>query len=339
MKQANRAAPAALPPRRTQGAAVLAGVCVSTVLFCAAPAAVADEGGAGFWLPGQMGSFSALPGDPGWSLPLVYYHGRASASGGKSFPIGNRLAVDLDATPDLFIVVPTYVFSTPVAGGQAAVSMTAVLGHLDVGVDATLTGPGGGFLSAGISDSATGAGDLYPMASLKWNRGVHNFMAYTMAGVPVGVYDVDRLANLGLNHWSLDAGGGYTYLDPAKGHEFSAVLGFTHNFENTETNYQSGVDAHLDWAASQFVSEQTHIGLVGYFYHQLTGDSGSGATLGEFKSQVTGVGPEIGHFFPVGGKKWYLNFKGYYESNARNRPDGWNTWLTLAIPLSAPPAK
>jgi hypothetical protein len=27
--------------------------------------------------------------------------------------------------------------------------------------------------------------------------------------------------------------------------------------------------------------------------------------------------------------------KGYYEFAAQNRPDGWNVWLTLVIPLSA----
>ena len=53
-------------------------------------------------------------------------------------------------------------------------------------------------------------------------------MAYSMAGVPAGSYNAGRLVNLGTNHWSLDAGGGYTYLDSKKGHEFSAVLGFTY---------------------------------------------------------------------------------------------------------------
>jgi hypothetical protein len=36
----------------------------------------------------------------------------------------------------------------------------------------------------------------------------------------------DRLANLGLGHAAIDAGGGYTYFNPQTGNEFSAVLGF-----------------------------------------------------------------------------------------------------------------
>jgi hypothetical protein len=98
----------------------------------------------------------------------------------------------------------------------------------------------------------------------------------------------------------VDAGGGYTYLDPKKGHEFSAALGFTYNFENPDTDYQNGIDVHLDWAASQFFSETFHAGLVGYFYNQLTGDDGAGAVLGDFKSRVAGIGPQAGWFIAVG---------------------------------------
>ncbi|MGH8760302.1 MAG: SphA family protein, partial [Burkholderiales bacterium] len=94
-------------------------------------------------------------------------------------------------------------------------------------------------------------------------------------------------------------------------------------------------DGHLDWAASQFLSEQVHVGLVGYVYKQLTGDSGSGAQLGDFKSQVSAVGPQAGYFFKVGDRQWYANLKGYYEFDAKNRPEGWNVWLTLAIPLGS----
>ena len=75
------------------------------------------------------------------------------------------------------------------------------------------------------------------------------------------------------------------------------------------------------------------MGLVGYFYNQLGGDSGAGARLGDFKSRVAGIGPQWGHFFKVGEKLWYVNLKGYDEFEAKNRPEGWNMWLTLAIPL------
>jgi hypothetical protein len=34
----------------------------------------------------------------------------------------------------------------------------------------------------------------------------------------------------------------------------------------------------------------------------------------------------------------YLNLKGYGEFDARDRPHGFNVWLTIAISPAAPPA-
>jgi len=297
------------------------------------PWAHADEGGVSFWLPGQYGSLAAVPAEPGWSIPLVYYHASTDADDSKSFVRSGKITAGLDVGVDLLLAVPTYVFANPVAGGQASISLTVLYGRADVDVNATLTGPGGGVLSGSESESDTAFGDIYPAASLRWNHGSHNTMVYGMVGVPTGSFDVDSLANIGINHWSLDAGGGYTYLNLETGREFSALLGFTYNFENPGTDYQNGINAHLDWAASQFLSEQLHVGLVGYSYYQLTGDSGAGATLGDFKSKVNGIGPQVGYLFKIGEKDAYLNLKGYWEFGARNRPEGWNTWLTLSLPI------
>jgi len=307
---------------------ISAGAALAAVL--AGPAR-ADEGGISFWLPGQMGSLAAVPGEAGWSMPVLYVH--TSAKGGRdaAFTRGGRVALGLKARADLVLAVPTYTFEKPVWGAQAAVGMGIGGAHMKTNIQATVTGPGGGQVSGSEHDSLNGAADLYPTASLKWNRGVHNFMAYTMGGIPVGAYTAGRLANVGVNHWSLDAGGGYTYFD--KKNEFSAVLGFTHNWRNKDTDYKNGTSMHLDWAASHFVSQQVFVGAVGYFYHQLTGDSGSGAKLGEFKSQVTAIGPQLGYFFDWGGRKMYLNLKAYKEFDAKNRAEGWNAWATLLVPL------
>ena len=297
------------------------------------PLAIADEGGTSFWLPGQYGSLAAAPAEPGWSLPLVYYHGSTDADGSLEFAQGGNIRLGLDVDIDLMLAVPTYVFTNPVFGGQAAIGMAGVYGRADASVDATLTGPGGDILTGSESGSLTSIGDLFPSASLRWNNGVHNTMVYAMAGVPVGSYNVDRLVNIGTNHWSADVGGGYTYFNPETGREFSATIGLTYNFENSDTNYQNGLDAHLDLGVSQFLSEQVHVGLVGYCFYQITGDSGAGAVLGDFKSRVNGIGPQVGYLFKMGEKQAYLNVKGYWEFGGKYRPEGWNTWVTLSIPF------
>ena len=78
------------------------------------------------------------------------------------------------------------------------------------------------------------------------------------------------------------------------------------------------------------------MGLVGYFYQQLTADRGYLQTLCPFESQIIGVGPQIGYLFPVRNMQGYLNLKGYDEFDAHDRAEGYNIWLTLAL-SPAPP--
>jgi len=308
---------------------------LATGCFAACKIALADEGGVSAWLPGQIGSLAAARADSGWSFPFTYYHSSADAGADKTTLRGRRITSGLEARPDILLFSPTYVFERPVMGAQASATLIAPLARIDASVRGSLTGPFGNTLSGRRTDTETGLGDIYVRGSLKWNRGVDNYMTYAMSMLPVGAYAADRLANPGQNHWALDAGGGYTYLDSRTGREISAVLGFTYNFKNHDTDYRNGIDAHLDWAASQFLDPQTHIGLAGYVYQQVTGDSGSGALLGKFRSRVYGIGPQVGHSFKAGDRKLYASLRTYYEFNAENRPKGWNIWLTIVMPLDA----
>jgi hypothetical protein len=305
------------------------------ILALAAPLSRADEGGVSFWAPGLYGSLASTPGNPGLSFALVYYHGKADAGADKQLTHGGRIIVGLEAKADILFFGPAYTFSGAVLGGQAGLSLTWVAGHVAGSVRASASGPLGDKFKT-LDDERFAYGDLYPQATLKWNLGVHNFMAYVTGDIPVGVYDPDRLANLGIGHAAFDFGGGYTFFDPATGWEFSGTPGFTFNFTNTQTSYQNGVDFHLDLGASKFLSEQLHAGLVGYAYLQITGDSGSGAVLGDFKSRVFGLGPQVGFIFPAGPFQGYVNLKAYWEFAAQNRADGWNLWLTLAFSPAAP---
>ena len=90
--------------------------------------AKADEGGVSFWVPGFFGSLAAVPQQPGWSVVNIYYHTTVSAGGdvarAREVQIGKipvnlsaNLNANVNATGDLGIVIPTYVFATPVLGG------------------------------------------------------------------------------------------------------------------------------------------------------------------------------------------------------------------------------
>jgi hypothetical protein len=307
----------------------------------------ADESGISFWVPGLYGSLSATPTTPGWSMAAIYYHTTVAASGaaaaareiqvGRFSPTINvNLNISLSGQADLLFLAPTYTFATPVFGGQLSATVASIFGRNAASLAGTLTGPLGNTFSGTLQDSLTSYGDLYPTLKLKWNQGVNNYMVYAAGDIPVGDYNPNRLSNLGIGHGAIDVGAGYTYLNPATGNEFSGVGGFTYNFINPDTNYQSGIDFHFDWGMSHFMSKQLFVGLVGYAYQQITDDFGQNPVLGGFRSRVLGIGPQIGYIFPIGDNQAFLGAKAYREFAAENRPSGWNTWLTFSISEAAP---
>jgi hypothetical protein len=347
-----------LPGKR--GAAIAA-LAAASVLF--SQATRADEGGVSFWIPGFFGSLAAAPMQPGWSLTSFYYHTSVSAgadvarareitTGRIPVNLSANVSASLDARADLGVVMPLYTFATPVFGGQLTVGAIGLYGRESTSLTGTVTGalatplgtlPFSRFDS--ISDSVSGFGDILPIATLRWNNGVHNYMTYITGDIPVGAYDSTRLSNIGIGHSAIDAGGGYTYLNPQTGHEFSGVLGFTYNFTNQSTQYQNGVDMHFDWGASQFLTKQFLVGAVGYVYQEVGCDTGAGNRVGCFKSAVVGAGPQLGYIIPLSTTtQGYLNLKSYWEFAHDNRPDGWNAWVTFVISPaeqtpSAPPRR
>jgi hypothetical protein len=312
----------------------------------------ADEGGVSFWIPGFFGSLAATPQQPGWSLAAVNYY--TDVSGGGNIALSREITIgqfnpalnasvsaNVHAKVDLQMFVPSYVFATPFLGGQASASLLGLYGNNNSTLNATLTGALGPIpftRTIGLQQTTSGVGDLIPQFAVRWNAGVNNYMAYITGDIPVGLYHSSNLANIGLGHGAVDGGVGYTYFNPQTGHEFSAVTGLTGNFTNQSTGYTSGVDWHLDWGASQFLTKQFQVGLVGYFYDQISPDSGCAPQLCPFESRVIGVGPQVGFIFPVAGMQGYLNLKAYGEFDHANRPDGWNAWVTFVISPAAPSA-
>jgi hypothetical protein len=163
------------------------------------------------------------------------YYDSVSAGKNADFVRGGGIEVGLNARIDFQYLYPAYVFARPVLGGQASLGMGALVGPNTTSAFGTVTGPGGGSLSGSRSDSVFGVGDLHPTGSLRWNWSVSNVMTYLTGDIPVGLYNAQNLANLGIGHGAIGAGGGYTYFDQQAGHEFSAVIGATYNLINPAT--------------------------------------------------------------------------------------------------------
>jgi hypothetical protein len=158
--------------RRPARTAVLAAAAWAAL----APAAAwADEGGASAWLPGQFASFAATPGEPGFGLDTLFYVRSATASASRPFPIGVSIAAGYQLEERYVFVTPNYTFSDRVLNGQLWLGVTFVVGRADTSVSAVLSAPVGTF-SASSSDWMIGAGDINPLAMLRWQAGNHNFM-------------------------------------------------------------------------------------------------------------------------------------------------------------------
>ena len=316
------------------------GTALALASFAAQPA-LAASGGVSFWLPGIFGSLAAVPVTPGWAYSTIYLHLNEKAGGGQNFVtsggIPGSVTAGLNAHADALVMGITYTSPMPVLGGQAGFTVLTAPGNIGAGIDATLTGPRGNTISGSATDNRTTLTDVFYQGTLKWNQGVHNELVYITGNIPSGTYDSSRLANLSFGFPAIDVGAGYTYLDPKTGHEFSIVGGLTYSFMNGALQYQNGMDFHVDWAASQFVSKNVHIGIAGYFFQQITDDSGPGAKLGGFRGQTVGIGPQIGFMIPMSdGYQGYLNVRGYKDLETENRPNSWSTWVTFSVSPAAP---
>src|SRR5580693_10689880 len=112
---------------------------------------LADEGGVSFWIPGFFGSLAAAPQQPGWSLATINYYTNVSAGGAvalarefelRNLPISIQAQVNasLHANADIGFAIPTYVFATPVLGGQASVTLIEGYGVSNAALNGSVAG-------------------------------------------------------------------------------------------------------------------------------------------------------------------------------------------------------
>jgi hypothetical protein len=170
-------------------------------------------------------------------------------------------------------------------------------------------------------------------AVLGWHAGDNNWSLVLTGFAPTGNFIPNRPAQSGLNRPALDIRGAYTFLSQQTGTEVTGALGLTINALNTATNYQSGAELHFEWALNQHFPIGVGAGVGGYFYQQVTSDSGSGDTLGSFKGRVAAVGPLLSYAFKAGAQEVDVSARWFHEFAAENRPHGDLIYATLAFRL------
>jgi len=298
------------------------------IMPCAANAA---EGGASFYLLGSRGPMAGLTPPPGvyYQNDLYYYSGNAGP--GVELELGGQLVANVDGKIIVDMSTGLWVSPWQVLGGNLAFAATIPIGgpHIDGEI---VPSP------LSTSDSITTFGDPVLGSFIGWHAGNFHWQAGVSVNVPIGDYHEGDLANMSFNHWATDLFAAGTWFDPTTGLELSAVAGITFNGENPATDYTNGTEFHIEWAIDQHLSKSFDFGIVGYYYDQLTSDTGAGVpeVLDGFEGRVAAVGATAGFTFKVGETPVSTRLKYFHEFAVENRLEGDSVFLTISLPLWAP---
>jgi hypothetical protein len=182
--------------------------------------------------------------------------------------------------------------------------------------------------------SVSGFGDMTVVpVMLAWKTGDWQIETLMPIYAPTGNYQKGRLGNPGLNYWTFDPMVGVVYSDRKSGFNAMLHVGYGMNTENPDTDYQSGSLLHFDGAIQQILpvgSGFLTLGAEGFYFEQVTGDSGAGAVLGDFKGRTAGIGPVLGYIHPLGKQALLFELKWLPELDTKNRLEGDYVWLKMA---------
>lgn len=257
------------------------------------------------------------------SAATTFYRGRISGNinfGGIVFDAGARVELLAGAVSGL------YVHDKTVLGGHLGVSVTVPAGHIDVEATASV-GP----LSGTRETSGAGLGDVVTRLQLGWQHGDFSHLVWVQAVAPTGRYEPGFFPIIGLHRPGIDSGWAFTWTDKASKLQFNGAVGFNFNFENDRTDYLSGNEVHFEWAVGYEAMQGLLIGVVGYDWRQVTGDSGTGARLGPFEGRVDAIGPGLSYTTLIDKMPLIVNVRHYEEFAAERRLSGSLSIATVTL--------
>lgn len=291
--------------------------------------AAASEGGSSHYLPGAVATLIDLaPTQPGWVIEPIYLHYQGDAGTKKELPVAGLKTLGLEANLDALLLGGFYTFDQKVLG--AYYSVGAMLPYTWITAKATVETVIG---DRQVRDTEAGLGDLTLIpVMLGWKEGSWQYDLALTVYAPTGEYEVGRLANPGLNYWSINPIAGVAYSNPTTG--FNAALhgGVMFNTKNPDTDYRSGTLVHLEGSLQQLLPAGKgflSLGLEGFWVEQVTADSGQRPILGDFKGRTAGLGPVLGYVLPMGKQNFVAELRWLPELETQNRLEGDYIWLKL----------
>ncbi|MDS9469070.1 transporter [Paracoccus sp. MBLB3053] len=311
---------------------LLGGSIIALTSFGLAERAHAVEGATGFYILGSRTSLGGIVAPPGtYTQQSFYYY---EGSNGAEIVRNGKLELGVDAKALLGLASLLWVPTTdPIMGGRPYLSLTLPYGYKDVSADGTLTVPGGPVFRAERGDDSFTFGDPVVGGGIGWGQGPVFGSLNFLVNVPIGDYSDTRSSNIAFNRWAYDVTGAVTWMNPETGWQANFATGVTFNGENDDTDYDSGNELHVEASVGKAINEKVTLSLQGYYYKQITGDSGDGALLGDFEGEVSALGPAIAWNSDWNGTPVSFEARWFHEFEAKNRLEGDAVLFNITIPL------
>lgn len=298
----------------------------------------ATEGGASLYLPGFHGPGAGMLPPPGFYFENDFYSYSGRLSARTQTQLGGAVLANVKVEARANFMTPTWVTPLEIFGGNLAFAVSIPFGTPRISAGAVIAAPRlGRAIGVSARDATFNLGDPIVSSFVGWHAGNFHWQVGGSLSIPAGAYQDGELSNMAFNRWIGDVFAAATWLDPKIGLDISATVGFEINGRNKDTDYRSGNAFHADLAITQYLSKEFSIGVIASHYQQVSGDSGSGASLGPYKGRTTAVGGSIGYNFSVAGTPVAARLKVLREVSVENRPQGTIALVSLAFPLGPVP--
>jgi hypothetical protein len=310
---------------------------------------VAQAGDVGHFNGGLMDirDYFVPPSAGPYFLVYNYYYFSDRLNNGNGDKVGSEnintpggpvnVNVNVDLHTYALVPVLAWVSSCDILGGKYGAYIAPTFANNSLGADLSIANRFGG----SVNNSSFGVGDMYVQPIwMDWGFSHWDLMTAYGFYAPIGKYNtrtvtlpggaavrVDSKNNIGLGFWTQEAQVGVAWYPMTnKATAVTAVGTYEYNGEKRDFNFTPGQLVTLNWGISQFLPlSKDHkllleAGPAGYDSWQITDSSGGNAVSDNSRSQVHGVGGELGITYVP----WsaFLTFHGFYEYASQSRFQG-----------------
>jgi hypothetical protein len=327
----------------------------AALVLVLAPATSSLAGDAGHYAGGMMDTRDYFMPDPGLYGALYNYfyttdryndqNGNQITSITLSPGGGSGRTLNVDVNIDMYVLAPALIWVSPwkVLGAKYGAYIAPTFANASIQSAVYNSRDLGGTGSA----ATFAPGDMYVQPVwLGWSLPHWDISTAYGFYAPIGKYSTETVSfpranvvvpasdNIGLGYWTQQFQGAVAWYPwTNKATAVTAVLTYEYNSPQQDTGVRYGQNLWFNWGISQYLpltKDQKlllEVGPAGYYEWQISDTTGSLVQSPAARSQVAGIGGQIGLTYVP----WnmILNFRGFYEYHAEERVQGASFGINL----------